>query len=519
MTSARIRSTPRREAKIPFWVKATYDLSQPGDKADIAKLLHRVIYRCNPEIRASHRTVLAFIFDRTIGWDKFYERITYEQFQNGVFDGQGYQVAPGTRLSRRTIARCLADLMEWGILLRRIETGCKQPNKHFYAINLGAGVGVKNRNDAAFICRGLDYLNSVPNLFQPEKQAHPENNFTVIETVWKDGKMTQIVTDTHGNPTTMLPIPKRLRAKATEETDRTMFDAAFEEFGETPPTPVEQGNSPQFTSSPTNGSPRCNLTPEKDTEKKDTEPNDTETCAAGAAVEALQAVVKATRNKRSAKHSRDNASIFEKANASVSELERIWKNTHEECFGRAPIPWTAKQRGQIKELQRKWIASNRQSFSKALTWFVQRWQEIGLLFFNFRDNGQDARYPSEPSVGFLAACFDTYVRAYDKETVVDEVPAMSARDKFVARLRVRGWEEGRIQHLAAQKFDKKERPGKRDGWKDMIRDMGEKARAERLQPVATDGPQRAPQRAPEPVQVKTADIIQFPENYDLTEWR
>ncbi len=445
--------------------------------------------------------MLAFIFDRTIGWDKHYERITYDQIENGVWDSNGVRVAHGNQLSRKTVSKCLNELIEWGVLLRRIETGCKTGPKYFYALNLGAGVGVKNRDGQAFICRGVDYLKSVPNLFQPEKQHRPEEIFTVIETVFVDGKMTQVVTDHNGN--TMLAKPKRMRDTVVE---KTADDLIKEEFGEfDSPELVEKGNSPQCSSSSTNGSPQWNRGTEIYTESKDTEPKNTEADGANApatgGMQELEQIVSTIRDKRRSKQ----AASIEKITLTVHELESLWKDTFYSVHDKRPLPWTAKQRGQIKTLQTKWVASGRSHFGKALVWWVQRWQEVGALFFNLKDSGQEsAAYPSEPAVGFLVACFESYTRAFDKAENVDDVPALGKKELFRERLKVRGWDEGKIEALVQKKFGEEKPKDKPKGnWKEMILDMGKRD----LQPVAKPDYTKPPE-----------NIVQI-SDYKLEEWK
>lgn len=431
-------------------------------------MMHRVIYRCNSDLKASHRTVLAFIFDRTIGWDKHYERITYDQFENGVWDSEQIQVAFGTRLSRKTISKCLEELISWGIVLRRIETGCKTGPKYFYAINLGYGVRVKNRDGQTFICKGLNYLDSVPNLFRSEKQHRPEEIFTVIETVFVDGQMTQVVSN-HKGEQMPLAIPKRMRAAAPIE--KTAEELAREEFGES----VEKGNCPQCIEITTTGVPQWNRETENTQNPKDTEPNNTEAGGAFAPASASAPIEKLTQivsQVESAHQQRHDATI-EKETLSISELETVWKKEFFRIYDSHPVPWTGKTRGQVKNLQKKWIEMGRSRFGEALCKWIQQWDEIGVLFFSKRE-ANESSYPSEPSIGYLTACFETYVRAYKHESL-DDVPAMTDKEVFINRLRLRGWDDNKIEALVDKKFDSKKRDKPpavdRQAWKAMIQGM------------------------------------------------
>lgn len=60
-----------------------------------------------------------FIFDRTAGWKKQWERIPHKHFVNGIIDGDGNCWASGTGLAHRTVINCLASLVKKKIVLRK----------------------------------------------------------------------------------------------------------------------------------------------------------------------------------------------------------------------------------------------------------------------------------------------------------------------------------------------------------------------------------------------------------------
>lgn len=435
--------------------------------------------------------MLAFIFDRTIGWDKFYERITYTQFTDGVFDREGVKVAHGTSLSRRTLNTCLADLISWGVVLRRIETGCKGEPKYYYAINLGAGVGVKNRDGATFTCRGVDYLSSVPNLFQIEKQGPLSQPVTIMETVFVNGRVVETAIESTMN----LRIPKRLKTNIVP-IEKSFDDLAKEEFGE---PPVKEVNCPRFTLSPTEAIDQFNSDTESNTEyPKSAEVNSAETKGAVApvcedkpiaqAMDELHQILDERVEEWDQHKQRKQEATFEKTYASIQELERVWNIAYKEVFDALPIPWGGKQRGQVKVMQKKWLASERVQFAKAMDYFVRHWQEIGALYFNLQsaDGPDGGKYPNRPEIGFLVVCMSTFARAYEDKKRVEDVPAMNKKELFVERLRVRGYDDGKIAALVERKFKPKEEKPKVDhgAWKDMIAAKAQKS----LQPVAIPEP-------------------------------
>ncbi|CAM3732873.1 hypothetical protein [Litorimonas haliclonae] len=71
--------------------------------------------------------LLSFILDRTLGWQKSTERISFKHFTNGIVN-----LTNGTGLSRATVARCLKELNKEGLIFRSGETKIAQT----YGLNL-----------------------------------------------------------------------------------------------------------------------------------------------------------------------------------------------------------------------------------------------------------------------------------------------------------------------------------------------------------------------------------------------
>lgn len=94
-----------------------------------------------PYLTASESVVVLFIFDRTVGWSKDFEKIPLGHFINGV---EGYSA--GTGLSRSTVIRALAALEEDKV----IELDRKDDQSNRYSINLDTGIMLrKSRKEAS----------------------------------------------------------------------------------------------------------------------------------------------------------------------------------------------------------------------------------------------------------------------------------------------------------------------------------------------------------------------------------
>ncbi|MFC1451776.1 hypothetical protein ACFLSJ_00350 [Verrucomicrobiota bacterium] len=69
-------------------------------------------------LNPAERSIVWMVFDRTLGWGKDREWIPWRHFTGGVVAASGHIVHPGTGLSRATVARHLARLIERGAVLR-----------------------------------------------------------------------------------------------------------------------------------------------------------------------------------------------------------------------------------------------------------------------------------------------------------------------------------------------------------------------------------------------------------------
>lgn len=70
-------------------------------------------------LSADSQAVLLFILDRTIGWRKVWEAISFLEFQNGIFRRRGGErvlVAPGAGLSTNRAKRAIAALRLCGAI-------------------------------------------------------------------------------------------------------------------------------------------------------------------------------------------------------------------------------------------------------------------------------------------------------------------------------------------------------------------------------------------------------------------
>lgn len=90
MTSKRIKRDSSHEAYFLYF----QDLMRRGQ------------YLVSP----SEFSVLCFIYDRTWGWSKMWDRISYGQFSTGIVDSRGHWWHRGTGLSRSSVIRALKGL-------------------------------------------------------------------------------------------------------------------------------------------------------------------------------------------------------------------------------------------------------------------------------------------------------------------------------------------------------------------------------------------------------------------------
>jgi len=93
-----------------------HSLDSPVTFRERFRLIERV---WGSQLDASSKAVLWMILDRTLGWGKAQERIPMRQFTDGVHTGKGVVIHPGTGLSRATVIRKIAELLDVGILIRR----------------------------------------------------------------------------------------------------------------------------------------------------------------------------------------------------------------------------------------------------------------------------------------------------------------------------------------------------------------------------------------------------------------
>ena len=411
-----------------FYIQRTYDLSKPWEASNIARLIRRHV--CTAfNMNSNHRQVIDFVFDRTIGFDKIFERITYEHFRDGVFDSNGNMVSGKLGISNPTISKCLKDLVDkWGVLIRMKKVVGKS-EEISYAINLGRGVTLKTKSNGSITFNGTDY--KIP-AYIHKKTA------VAFATVESCGESMKIEINKH-----MMPVSKKKKAVVQERvlTDEEKFYAADSSKNSLHPhEEILTGNS------------ECQL-------KKLTQ-----TCSeidmgevnngAASPLQALQGIVSRNRDKKKEQNAKQLASI---QTPKVSDIESVWKAAYNEVHKHA-IPWGAKERGQTKVMMSKYNGAGLNDFAKFIDWTIRRWESIGTIWFNFKDMGAlsaSKRYPETPAVGFLVVCFDTYIRAYRKAELIENEPAMTPKERMVARLTVRGYDENKIQIMVDKVFKPK----------------------------------------------------------------
>lgn len=98
--------------------KNAVSLTSPSLHRDWFRVLHR---QWKPALSHVQFAVVEMVFDRTLGWGKEWEYITYEQFIEGVWTADGKVIHPGTGYQRRAVAEALVSLLKRGVI-RRIKT-------------------------------------------------------------------------------------------------------------------------------------------------------------------------------------------------------------------------------------------------------------------------------------------------------------------------------------------------------------------------------------------------------------
>lgn len=84
-------------------------------------------------LSATEHRVLLFVYDRTAGWGKQWEKITLDQLTHGMWAKDGACYASPVTSNRRTAQQALRALVERGVLLER--THPSSPRAKQYAIN------------------------------------------------------------------------------------------------------------------------------------------------------------------------------------------------------------------------------------------------------------------------------------------------------------------------------------------------------------------------------------------------
>jgi len=73
---------------------------------------HQYILRCwTPLLDLEQLAIVTFVFDRTVGWGKEWERIPLKHFTDGVYSEKGEMYSPGCGVPRSTLMRRLAILV------------------------------------------------------------------------------------------------------------------------------------------------------------------------------------------------------------------------------------------------------------------------------------------------------------------------------------------------------------------------------------------------------------------------
>lgn len=246
--------------------------------------------------------VLWFIFDRTIGFGKKWERVTLDQLEFGVWSGDKC-ILPGVGGTRATVVKCLTAL-----------------------------VGDKYRNE-----RGDTVL--VRN-YGPHREINYAINFNYTV------------------PQTMMPIPKRLRVSDGSNTKLDKF-RNYTEVGLDSKLDSVQNLNPNRT--------KNNRTKNRTKNKCEDFP---------------RSAPKSLRDKLeevTSKHVAKRASKAEKAlnpGSTLADLNALWKASVVALVPGTPVwDWTAKERGMVSTLRRKWEASGgaRGTFGAFLKWCVDEW--------------------------------------------------------------------------------------------------------------------------------------------------
>ncbi len=98
------------------------------------KIHHVIVRDWFAELKVQEKLAMIFVFDRTLGWGKQWERISRKQCVIGIFDYDGERIATGFASNHDRAGKVLSALVEKGFLLRK-PTEKPSDNSYLYSIN------------------------------------------------------------------------------------------------------------------------------------------------------------------------------------------------------------------------------------------------------------------------------------------------------------------------------------------------------------------------------------------------
>jgi len=96
-------------------------------------LLRKINREWGHDLSALEFRAVVFVFERTIGWNKWWENISFRQFSEGVFDKDGKSYAAPFTSCRNRASKIIDGLVERGVILREKTSRSDKPSR--YSIN------------------------------------------------------------------------------------------------------------------------------------------------------------------------------------------------------------------------------------------------------------------------------------------------------------------------------------------------------------------------------------------------
>ena len=444
-------------------------------KIDTFPSLHILFRKWSRVLTPSEFAVVSMIFDRTIMWQKEWEKIPERHFLEGVSTKKGC-VHAGLNIGRTALKKTLKSLISKGVVRVKSSSYCRGANRYALNMNYGTGEVVMLRPKKSELNPGSLNGETVESPKSPLRVAKNTSQQVTIRPI-KDSQQVTIR-------------PTKTKKKKFKDSKKKKLEA-----------------------------PRRDTTQKNSLGEKQETPRER-------VIAALKNDPKILRGKktRATRAKKDNPAGW----------ETVWRDEFHECYPRRiTAKWSGKEYGIMKNMHKRVnddLVKHGQTVAEFLRYSIRRWthvletkvtgvQEYGRPdFAHDRYQGEDAgkgiidrsidsrafsQMPKRPSVRYMSPCVDIFLEGFSRE-VVRNSPHMSEDEKAIAALMARkhmSYAEAADQHgfdkarklvniensrrardLAYQKeeFLQKER----QAWKDAIADRNTKTHKSWKQPSA-----------------------------------